>query len=1041
MKIKKIMLITFLLLAVLTIGAVSAADDASSDNMTVGENDASDDLTVDDSIAEEDSLGAKYNDDHEIGVTEDEEITIDEDDDEYDADYEIAVISLPQDTKGSFRIYNGDEIVASQNFKSTDEDDTWYYDDEDDLLYGSIYLRHLDLNKVNDGDVLTFKFFELNGEQYSEVDSFTVEYAVTLTDSYMLLTAAGDSGMTSDDVNIKVKDINTTTPDKNFTYLEVTSKDGIFSIIVDGTEDEEIVIFQENLKTTQRPYTIVDDGNGNEYYRFGFSYTDINNYLQNSEYECTFKELIENNFVDENGIYFSLYEDDNETEIYSKDMSFEIKDEKILFTDEDEPVDVDYDPELEIIMEDDWQNHDVLTFYVKKGIKGRIVIYLNNDETPAFEKDISQLTPDEDSDIDGNYYTITIADLGITQAGDYIIRDSFVDENGDVIYQYDDEDPETLKLLETQVTPVGNVSITFPPNEQVIDGDEIFVTISGNASADESVKIIIDGKHEFTVKLNETRKDEEENYIIGTEELLGLKLAAGQYTINITYKNQNASGIINLRSNLEIDIVKSSETVYTTFGNIYVEFSLEKGEILQSDDVNGTISVTITDADGNVADTFEEKLKELDPVDDSYVIKATNKNLNGEYTVTVRYFNGKEGDTQAQGTVNFKEFKAEDCGAEIMSTVNNKNDNVITLTSVPQSGTIFVEIDGGNTPQFDESDIDNQFDEEKGVYYITFNDLIKLNGQKVSDGTHSIIVYVESKDHTQIELATGSVLVDVEQNVDPELSVSVANITEGKTAVINIKTHANITGVVGVKIGNDNYTVNVINGSGSLDVPGLIPGDYNVTATFKGNEFFLPSTKNTTFTVKAKVATAISAAAVTTTYATSKNIVVTLKDANGNVLAEKEVRVVFNGATKNIKTNAQGQVSLAIGSKLAPKAYPVTFSFAGDDEYLASAGSAKVTVKKAKPKITAKKKTFKAKKKVKKYTITLKTNKGKAIKKAKVTIKVKGKKYTARTNSKGKATFKLKKLTKKGKYKASVKFAGNKYYNKVTKKVRITVKK
>ena len=1035
MKIKKIMLITFLLLAVLTIGAVSAADDTASDNMTVGENDASDNLAVDDSIEEEDSLGAKYNDDHEILVTEDEEITLDENDDEYDST-SVADINLPEDVKGSFRIYNGDEIVARQDFESEDEDATWYYGEDEDagLLIGSIYASQLDLTKINDGDVLTFKFFELNGEQYSVVDSFTVEYAVTLTDSYMLLTAAGDSGMTAEDVNIKVKDINTTTPDKNFTYLEVTSKDGIFSITMDGVDEEDIIVFQENLKTTQRPYTIVDDGNGNKHYRFGFSFTDINNYLQNSIYQCTFLELIDNELVDGYDIYFNLNEED-ETEIDSKTMSFEIENGRILFTDEDEPVDVNYDPELVIIMEDDWQNHDVLTFSVQTGTKGKIVIYLNNDEIPAFEKDISQLTPDEESDSDYKYYTITITDLGITQAGEYIIRDSFVDENGDVIYQYDEEEPEILKLVENQVTPVGNVSIKFPSEEQVIGDDEIFVTISANASADESVKIIIDGKHEFTVKLNETRKDEEENYIIGTEEL-DLKLAAGQHAINITYKNQNASGFVTLRSNLVIDIAHPSETIYTTFENIYVEFSLDKGEIIQSDDVNGTISVTITDADGNVADTFEVKLKELPNEEDSYVIKAdASKKLNGEYTVTVRYFNGNEGETQAQGTVNFKEFKAEDCSAEIMTTVNEKNGYVITLTSVPQSGKIFVEIDGETTVPFDESDVDNQFDEEKGVYYIKFNDL------KVSDGTHSIIVYVESADGSPIELATGSVLVDVEQNVDPELSVSVANITEGKTAVINIKTHANITGVVGVKIGNDNYTVNVINGSGSLDVAGLSPGNYTATATFKGNEFFLPSTKNATFTVKAKVATAICAAAVTTTYATSKNIVVTLKDANGNVLAEKEVRVVFNGATKNIKTNAQGQVSLAIGSKLAPKAYPVTFSFAGDDEYLASAGSAKVTVKKAKPKIVAKKKTFKAKKKVKKYTITLKTNKGKAIKKAKVTIKVKGKKYTARTNSKGKATFKLKKLTKKGKYKATVKFAGNKYYIKVTKKVRITVKK
>ena len=97
--------------------------------------------------------------------------------------------------------------------------------------------------------------------------------------------------------------------------------------------------------------------------------------------------------------------------------------------------------------------------------------------------------------------------------------------------------------------------------------------------------------------------------------------------------------------------------------------------------------------------------------------------------------------------------------------------------------------------------------------------------------------------------------------------------------------------------------------------------------------------------------------------------------------------------------------------------------------------SVKITTK-----LTAKAKTFKLKTKTKKYTITLKDNKNKVMKNKKVSLKVKGKTYTAKTNSKGKATFKLTKLTKKGKYTAVIKYAGDKHYQKVTKKVKITVK-
>ena len=72
----------------------------------------------------------------------------------------------------------------------------------------------------------------------------------------------------------------------------------------------------------------------------------------------------------------------------------------------------------------------------------------------------------------------------------------------------------------------------------------------------------------------------------------------------------------------------------------------------------------------------------------------------------------------------------------------------------------------------------------------------------------------------------------------------------------------------------------------------------------------------------------------------------------------------------------------------------------------------------------------------------MKNSKGKVIKNAKITLKIKGKKViTAKTNSKGKATFKITKLTKKGKYTATVKFVGSGYYKAVSKSVKITVKK
>lgn len=98
-----------------------------------------------------------------------------------------------------------------------------------------------------------------------------------------------------------------------------------------------------------------------------------------------------------------------------------------------------------------------------------------------------------------------------------------------------------------------------------------------------------------------------------------------------------------------------------------------------------------------------------------------------------------------------------------------------------------------------------------------------------------------------------------------------------------------------------------------------------------------------------------------------------------------------------------------------------------------------VNVNKGTPKISAKKKTNKAGKKVKKYAVKLKSGKT-PIRKAKLTLKINGKKYKAKTNNKGKATFKITRLTKKGSFKAKVSYKGDANYKKAVGKAKIKIK-
>ena len=288
--------------------------------------------------------------------------------------------------------------------------------------------------------------------------------------------------------------------------------------------------------------------------------------------------------------------------------------------------------------------------------------------------------------------------------------------------------------------------------------------------------------------------------------------------------------------------------------------------------------------------------------------------------------------------------------------------------------------------------------------------------------------------------ATKLKVVAVDSAVDissSEKGVVVITLTDGTNPIAGATVKCTVNG-------GEEQTV-ITGDDGKATISGLT-GEVTIAVNYEGNESFnaISDTKSFNFTeepvVPAKVATKITAPKVSAVYNVAKNLVIALTDKDGKALANRKVTVKVGTISKTLTTNAKGQVSLNVAT-LVPKTYTATVKFAGDDGYLASSVSPKVVVSKAKPKITAKAKTFKVKVKTKKYTVTLKNNKGKVMKKVKLTLKVGKKTYKATTNSKGKATFKITKLTKKGKYTATVKFAGSKYYKAISKKVKITVKK
>ena len=317
------------------------------------------------------------------------------------------------------------------------------------------------------------------------------------------------------------------------------------------------------------------------------------------------------------------------------------------------------------------------------------------------------------------------------------------------------------------------------------------------------------------------------------------------------------------------------------------------------------------------------------------------------------------------------------------------------------------------------------------------NDVVEVDnkGNIIAQGKGQAVItlsFAGNDNYTAAENRTVTVKVSP---CDASVSVDKNNLDlkVGETYAINATRHPD-TILLDISYKSSNSSVVSVDENGTVTAVG--EGSAVITVEVGDDDLYAKNSTNVTVTVR--IASEITSSDVSTVYNIEKNLIVTLKDAYGKPISGVNIEIVLNGV-KTYTSDNNGQVIVSTRG-LAPNVYTAMITFNGNSKYAKSTKDVKITVKKATPKLTAKKKTFKKTTKTKKYTITLKSNTGKAIKKAKVTLKVKGKTYKATTNSKGKVTFKITKLNKKGSFKTIVSYKGNKYYNKITKKVYIKVK-
>ncbi|WP_405296041.1 hypothetical protein [Methanobrevibacter sp.] len=338
---------------------------------------------------------------------------------------------------------------------------------------------------------------------------------------------------------------------------------------------------------------------------------------------------------------------------------------------------------------------------------------------------------------------------------------------------------------------------------------------------------------------------------------------------------------------------------------------------------------------------------------------------------------------------------------------------------------------------------------------LTANQVKNITFTGLPANENGYIVNVTNLDHENCTAVVNDTVKVIVYKATPKIEVQTHNTTYPGSVVVYVK--SNVGGFYVVKIGDQSQILTLNAGvEENISFAGLPANEngYTVNVTYNATENYTGSVNDTVVVKIRKAPVKINSQDITVTYNIDGFMIVRLTDINGNPIGGAVISVDLNGP-KTYTTNSNGEINIST-TGLSPKTYTAKITFAGNNNYTESSSDYKVIINKATPKLTAKKKTYKVKSKTKKFTITLKDNTGKPIKNAKVRLIVKKivkqskkkskkksksdkKKNYAKTNNKGKATFKVLR-NKPGKYNAKVKFYGDQYYNKATKTVKITIK-
>ena len=446
-----------------------------------------------------------------------------------------------------------------------------------------------------------------------------------------------------------------------------------------------------------------------------------------------------------------------------------------------------------------------------------------------------------------------------------------------------------------------SMDITELPNGTVV----VTVTVPDNATGDVTVNV---GGKEYITKI-----DDNGNAVVYVDDI-----SSGDHTIVVEYSgDDNYTGNYTISNFTKKEGKAAVDPVIVDYGN-------------------GTIVVIVGDnATGNVTVKVGDNIYNATVINGTAIITLDNETP-GVHDVEVIY----SGDGNHTNATIHTEITVSDVPTPIKINVDNINvgDKAIITVEVPKgaTGSITIEIDGvnhtslinGGVARFE---VENLTAGEKSVFAVY-----------EGDGAYA-------RNFTSDKFAVSK--------VNSNLIVEISDVNVGENITVTVKVPTDATGQVLIDIDGVGYYMNITDGIGTVEIPHLGEGNYNVNLTYLGDDKYLSSSNKTTVKVS-KLPSFVIPTVSNIHVGENANIhLIVPTDATGNVTviinSDEFTFNLNNGALGAVYVEGKEYIVAVSGgngelviSGLPKGEYSVRVIYNGDKKYLPSENATIFTVSK-----------------------------------------------------------------------------------------------